>query len=186
MTAVDCRKKAYELIGLKSLTLLAALSALILPPDTARAATAAECYDTANTQTIGQPGWTGCEGMYIVKDKADLLAGRANGHKFTVAATFYTFADGPNRIFTGQMTNMITVFRKTNRLQRRHRLLGHVECDNHACDVRRRGSLQPGYRELGHLEGDNHVGDIHRRSKLQPGHRELGHIKGDQYVADVL
>ncbi len=111
MTAVDCRKKAYELIGLKSLTLLAALSALILPPDTARAATAAECYDPAYAQTIGQPGWTGCEGMYIVKDRTDLLAGRANGYKFTVAATFYTFADGPNRIFTGQITNMITVFK---------------------------------------------------------------------------
>ena len=114
MTFADCRAKACDMIGLKALALVAALAALILPPDTAHAATDPECYNSANAQTIGQAGWTGCEGMYIVKDKADLLAGRAAGYKFTVSGTDYTFAYGPNRIFTGQVTDMSQVFENDN------------------------------------------------------------------------
>jgi surface protein len=94
--------------GLRALP--AILIALLLTPDTAEAATAAQCYDPANAQTVGQAGWTGCDGMYIVKDRAEMLTGVANGYKFTVAAVDYTFADGPNRIFTGQVTNMVSLF----------------------------------------------------------------------------
>jgi len=90
--------------GLRALP--AILIALLLTPDTAEAATAAQCYDPANAQTVGQAGWTGCEGMYIVRNGAELGTGVGAGFKFTVAAVDYTIADGANRIFTGQVTDM--------------------------------------------------------------------------------
>lgn len=100
------RRAAYKI--------LAVFTALALPtlaPDAAQAATDSRCYDPANAQTVGQSGWTGCEGMYIVKDRAEMVTCVSNGFKFTVAATDYTFADGPNRIFTGQVTDMSELFR---------------------------------------------------------------------------
>ncbi|CAN1505324.1 Bacterial surface protein 26-residue repeat [Paracoccaceae bacterium] len=98
--------------GLRALP--AILIALLLTPDTAEAATAAQCYDPANAQTVGQAGWTGCEGMYIVRNGAELGAGIGAGFKFTVAAVDYTFADGANRIFTGQVTSMAGLFDSTS------------------------------------------------------------------------
>ncbi len=107
--AVHCLS-AFRRASFRILTVIAALALAILTPDTAEAATAAQCYDPANAQTVGQAGWTGCEGMYIVRNRAELFVGVTNGNKFTVDATDYTFADGPNRIFTGQVTDMSSLF----------------------------------------------------------------------------
>ncbi len=111
--AVHCLS-AFRRASFRILTVIAALALPILTPDTAEAATAAQCYDPANAQTVGQAGWTGCEGMYIVRNRAELGAGVGAGFKFTVAAVDYTFADGPNRIFTGQVTDMTFLFESTS------------------------------------------------------------------------
>ena len=111
--AVHCLS-AFRRASFRILTVIAALALPILTPDTAEAATAAQCYDPANAQTVGQAGWTGCEGMYIVRNGAELGAGVGAGYKFTVAAVNYTFADGANRIFTGQVTSMAGLFDSTS------------------------------------------------------------------------
>lgn len=104
-----CRP-ALARFALKTLPLIAAFAGPTLSPGQAQAATAAECYDPANAQTVGDPAWTGCANMYIVKDKDELLAEVSDDFQFTVGATNYTFADGPNRIFTGQVTDLNTLF----------------------------------------------------------------------------
>ena len=76
----------------------------------ATAQTHAECYNPTNAQTVGQVGWTGCEGMYIVKDKAEMLAGVSAGYKITHNLVDYTFGDSANNLFTGQVMNMSSVF----------------------------------------------------------------------------
>ena len=72
--------------------------------------THASCYDPINAGTVGQVGWTGCMGMYIVADKAELESGRDGGYKFTLEGTDYSFADRDNNIFTGQVTDMSSLF----------------------------------------------------------------------------
>jgi hypothetical protein len=65
MISANDRAKAFDLIAKRVLALLALLATLTLIPGTAQAQTNAECYNPAYAQTIGQAGWTGCEGMYI-------------------------------------------------------------------------------------------------------------------------
>lgn len=60
--AVACLS-AFRRASFRILAVIAALALPILTPDTAEAATAAQCYDPLNAQTVGQAGWTGCEGM---------------------------------------------------------------------------------------------------------------------------
>ena len=76
------------------------------------AGTHAECYNTANAQTVGDPSWTGCAGMYIVKDREELLTAISAGapYKITYNTVDYTFADSANNIFTGQVTGMEGLF----------------------------------------------------------------------------
>ena len=38
-----------------------------------QAQTNSNCYDVNNAGKVGETGWTGCAGMYIVKDKAKLI-----------------------------------------------------------------------------------------------------------------
>lgn len=72
--------------------------------------TNAECYKATNAGAVGEEGWTGCADMYIVANKDSLVAARGNGHKITHGETDYTFADGGNNIFTGQVTDMSFLF----------------------------------------------------------------------------
>jgi hypothetical protein len=82
----------------------------------AQAQTSVECYNAANAQTVGQAGWTGCEGMYIVRDKAELVAAITAGAPFriTFGGTDYTFANSANNIFTGQVTDMSELFNRAS------------------------------------------------------------------------
>lgn len=73
--------------------------------------TNSECYNSANANTVGNASWNGCVNMYIVANKAKLEQGRDGGHKFTVDGTDYTFANSDNNIFTGQVTDMSSLFR---------------------------------------------------------------------------
>ena len=73
--------------------------------------TNSECYNSANANTVGNASWNGCANMYIVANKAKLEQGRDGGHKFTVDGTDYTFANSDNNIFTGQVTDMSSLFR---------------------------------------------------------------------------
>lgn len=84
--------------------------AALLGATGAHAQTHAECYNAANAQTIGQVGWTGCEGMYIVKDLAELNSARFNGYQVTYNSTSYTFSDSAHNVFTGQVTSMYWLF----------------------------------------------------------------------------
>lgn len=78
--------------------------------------TAENCYDPANIDTIGQTGWTGCEGMLIV-DNAMLrgAAASSNGgnNSYAIAGpdgNTYTFEDSSLNVFTGQVTDMSYTF----------------------------------------------------------------------------
>lgn len=76
------------------------------------AQTANQCYDPINAQTVGDPSWTGCAGMYIVKDRAELVSATSNGapYRINFAGIDYTFSDTANNIFTGQVTQMQRLF----------------------------------------------------------------------------
>ena len=81
----------------------------------AQAQTDANCYDPSNAQTVGQPGWTGCDGMYIVKNRSELEMAVANGSyaiTHTDSGTSYTFGDSDKNIFTGQVTICLVLFMK--------------------------------------------------------------------------
>ncbi|GEM_PF-6252426 len=84
------------------------LLALALTAPAARAQTNAECYNPVNAGTVGH--WTGCAGMYIVRDLDDLIDGCDAGYKFAIGGVDYTFGDSANNIFTGQVTDMHELF----------------------------------------------------------------------------
>lgn len=78
------------------------------------AQTDANCYDTNNAGTVGQSGWTGCEGMYIVANLQELK--NATNYTITHGGTEYSFGDstknedGKKNIFTGQVKSMLSLF----------------------------------------------------------------------------
>ena len=76
----------------------------------ATAATDAQCYNTANAGTIGDIDWTGCAGMYIVADRAELSSAVSNGYKITHGGVDYTFGNSAHNVFTGQVTDMEGMF----------------------------------------------------------------------------
>lgn len=84
------------------------------------AATDAACYDSNNVNTIGQAGWTGCEGMLIVDDAMLAAAGSSSAggdESFSIVgpdSDVYTFADSANNIFTGQVTTLNNLFQSTS------------------------------------------------------------------------
>ena len=76
-----------------------------------QAQTDSRCYDATNAGTVGETGWTGCEGMYIVADLAELEAAVDNdSYKITHDETDYTFGDSTHNIFTGQVTSLAGLF----------------------------------------------------------------------------
>lgn len=85
--------------------------AVVLPPEPDPDA----CFDPANVGTVGLEHWTGCEGMLIV-DRA-LLNTRSwtsgpepMDYRVTVAGQDYTFGNSEFNIFTGQVTDMSSLF----------------------------------------------------------------------------
>ena len=82
--------------------------------------TAENCYDPSNVNTIGQDGWTGCEGMLIVDNVALRAAASSSTDgdgSFSITgpdgSTEYTFANSQYDVFTGQVTDFSSVFRDT-------------------------------------------------------------------------
>jgi surface protein len=72
-----------------------------------------ECYDSANTGKIGEPGWTGCEGMYIISnskfDEIDSLGDKS--YQVTGPdGLVYSIANSERNIFTGQVTDFYWSF----------------------------------------------------------------------------
>ena len=77
----------------------------------AQAQTDSRCYEADNAGTVGETGWTGCAGMYIVADLAELEDARDNNnYTITYNSVDYTFADSDNNIFTGQVTSLNSLF----------------------------------------------------------------------------
>jgi len=76
----------------------------------------AACLAPSSIGLIGEPGWTGCEGLLIVDDAMLRSAGApAVGGDASFAITgpdaeTYTFADSPRNIFTGQVTDLSDLF----------------------------------------------------------------------------
>jgi len=102
---------ATRLVGVRLVWLLAAslLLTSLVTPGAAQAQTNPECYNAANAQSVGQVGWTGCEGMYIARDRAELVAA-GFGREITLGTVDYTFGDSANNVFTGQVTDMSSLF----------------------------------------------------------------------------
>ena len=75
----------------------------------------ADCYDSINAGIIGRAGWLGdCEGLYIVADRAELIAARDSNHTIShTDGNDYTFGDSAFNIFTGQVTDMSSLFSGT-------------------------------------------------------------------------
>ncbi|PTX52548.1 uncharacterized protein DUF285 [Gemmobacter caeni] len=77
------------------------------------------CYDPLAVGLIGQPGWTGCEGMLIVDDALlRSVASPAAGGDGSFALTgpdgeTYGFGAGARTVFTGQVTDMSDLFEGT-------------------------------------------------------------------------
>lgn len=77
------------------------------------------CYDPANVGQVGQTGWAGCEGMLIVDTamlrgagSTDVAIGGDGTFQITGPdANVYTFADSAYNVFTGQVTDMSSLFR---------------------------------------------------------------------------
>lgn len=70
------------------------------------------CYAPSNAGRLGKPGWQGCGGKYIVQnDRRELYQAVGTG-RFAInyGGVDYTFTDGPFTIFTGQATDMSTLF----------------------------------------------------------------------------
>jgi surface protein len=93
-----------------------------------------ECYDPANVGLVGEPGWTGCEGLWIVDNQlirlsADLVADYGDEEPIGEEPVFGA-GDGldgpvvggdnggsyggetypPDQVFTGQVTSMAGLF----------------------------------------------------------------------------
>lgn len=77
------------------------------------------CYDPLAIGLIGESGWTGCEGKLIVDDAllraaASPAAGGDGGFSLTGPdGEVYGFANGARTVFTGQVTDMSSLFQGT-------------------------------------------------------------------------
>ena len=70
------------------------LSPPAVPADT-------NCYNPANLQKVGEAGWTGCEGMYIVAS-ADIDSMKPNNYSIVGPdGETYSFDDNGKNVFTG-------------------------------------------------------------------------------------
>jgi Flp pilus assembly pilin Flp len=75
----------------------------------------ANCYAPGNARTVGQAGWTGCEGMYII-DQAEFnnITSKTNNYNYDIyhagTATTYSFDKNGSDIFTGQVTDFSYAF----------------------------------------------------------------------------
>lgn len=95
------------------------VSITVNPP--ASVGTAADCYDPVNVGTVGQAGWTGCEGMLIV-DTAMLRSASSSAiglgdNSFALTgpdSNTYTFANSEYNVFTGQVTSLYGLFYNTS------------------------------------------------------------------------
>jgi surface protein len=78
--------------------------------------TDSRCYDPSNLQKIGEAGWAGCEGMYIVTQaEMDSIGAYYSGDaSYQVVASVdgqtYTIDNSARNIFTGQVTDMSGFF----------------------------------------------------------------------------
>ncbi|MEM6587019.1 MAG: BspA family leucine-rich repeat surface protein [Pseudomonadota bacterium] len=82
----------------------------------AQAQTDARCYAGTSIFTLGQAGWTGCDGMYIASGSdlnAAVTAGTFQIEFPASSGTFYTFGDSALNVFTGQVTDMSRLFQGT-------------------------------------------------------------------------
>lgn len=70
-------------------------------------ATSTDCYDPSNIGTVGQSGWTGCEGLLIVENGSTTY-GIKTAIDYGIVVGGITY--GPTSIFTGQVTNMSWLF----------------------------------------------------------------------------
>jgi hypothetical protein len=79
----------------------------------------AACLAPSSVGLIGEPGWTGCEGMLIVDDPLLRSAGAAaagGDGSFELTgpdAETYTFTDSARNVFTGQATDLSNLFALT-------------------------------------------------------------------------
>lgn len=77
------------------------------------------CMAPSSIGLIGEPGWTGCEGLLIVDDPILRSAGSpgiGGDASFLITgpdAETYTFADSTRNIFTGQVTDLSDLFAST-------------------------------------------------------------------------
>jgi len=80
---------------------------------------ATACYDPSAIGLIGEPGWTGCEGMLIVDDALlrSAAAPAAGGDgSFSLTGPdgeAYSFSTSARTLFTGQVTDMSSLFEGT-------------------------------------------------------------------------
>ena len=90
--------------------------AFVVFPSSASAQTTAQCYNSANVGTVGQAGWAGCAGMLIVDDATlrDATGTGDNSFAITSGGVTYTFADDGLNVFTGQVTDMSSLFYATS------------------------------------------------------------------------
>ena len=71
------------------------------------------CYVAANAGTVGQAGWDGCAGMYIISS-SKLTEATVEGYKVSVDGVDYTFGNSDHNIFTGQVESMGSLFSNSN------------------------------------------------------------------------
>jgi surface protein len=87
------------------------LLAGIILPTSAQAQTDPRCYDSNHASTVGLVSWTGCAGMYIITEDDLEDAVTNNTFGITSGTTVYTFGNSTNNIFTGQVTDMNSLFK---------------------------------------------------------------------------
>ena len=80
--------------------------------------TSADCLDPGRVGTVGQSGMTACLGQLIVDDATlaaagSTVAGGDGSYDIDADGTTYTFANGANTIYTGQVTNLDDMFAGT-------------------------------------------------------------------------
>lgn len=70
------------------------------------------CYAPSNAGRLGEPGWQGGGGKYIVQNGRQEVYQAVGSGRFAInyGGNDYTFTDGPVTIFTGQVTDMSTLF----------------------------------------------------------------------------
>lgn len=83
---------------------------LLVLPGQGHAQTNTQCYDPQFAQTVAPLDWSGCAGMYIVRDRAELAIAATNGFQITSGDVSYTFGNSMHNVFTGQVTSMETIF----------------------------------------------------------------------------